>query len=181
MAQQVIDAGDLVRSVVTSPETTTQSGDVAIELRVAEELPPVPADEMLLRRGVQNLIANALKYARDGGWIGVTVDAHGRGAGGGWGAGRREVRISVSDRGPGVAADDLPHIFEPFYRGRRAVAEQVQGNGLGLHLVKRIAEAHGGRVTVRSAPGEGATFTIHIPAGADPALQPLASEQPQHS
>ena len=178
VAQQAIDAGDLVRSVVASPETATQSGDVAIELRVAEELPLVPADEMLLRRGVQNLIANALKYARAGGWIGVTVDAHGR-SGSSWGAGRREVRISVSDRGPGVEVEDLPHIFEPFYRGRRAVSEQVQGNGLGLHLVKRIAEAHGGRVTVRSTPGEGASFTIHIPAGADPALQPLASEQPQ--
>ena len=181
LAQQAIDPGDLVRSVAASPETSTQAGDVAIELRVAEDLPLLSADEMLLRRGVQNLVANALKYARGGGWIGVTVDTHGRGSSGGrWGA-RREVRISVSDRGPGVAAEDLPHIFEPFYRGKRAVAEQVQGNGLGLHLVKRIAEAHGGRVTVRSTPGEGATFTIHIPAGGDPALQPLASEQPQHS
>ena len=182
LAQQPIDPGDLVRSVVASPETSTQAGDVAIELRVAEELPLLSADEMLLRRGVQNLVANALKYARGGGWIGVTVDTHGRGSGSGgsWRA-RREVRISVSDRGPGVAAEDLPHIFEPFYRGRRAVSEQVQGNGLGLHLVKRIAEAHGGRVTVRSTPGDGATFTIHIPAGGDPALQPLASEQPQHS
>ncbi|MDQ3169315.1 MAG: HAMP domain-containing histidine kinase [Acidobacteriota bacterium] len=178
VAQQVIDAGNLVRGVVASTETTTQAGDVAIDLRVAEELPLVPADDMLLRRGVQNLIANALKYARSGGWIGVTVDAHGRGSGAGWGAGRREVRISVTDRGPGVAAEDLPHIFEPFYRGRRAVAEQVQGNGLGLHLVKRIAEAHGGRVTVRSTPGEGAIFTIHIPAGANPALQPSGAEQP---
>jgi two-component system sensor histidine kinase BaeS len=77
-----------------------------------------------------------------------------------------------------VAAEDMPHIFEPFYRGRRAVAEQVQGNGLGLHLVRRIAEAHGGRVTVRSTAGEGASFTIHIPASGEPVLQPRV-EQPQ--
>ena len=173
-SQQPIDAGDLVRGVIASPETSSQAGDVEFDVRVAEELPLVQADEMLLRRGVQNLIANALKYGRSGGWIGVTVDAHG------W-RGGREVRIAVNDRGPGVAAEDLPHIFEPFYRGRRAVMDQVQGNGLGLHLVKRIAEAHGGRVTVRSTPGAGAAFVIHIPAWGDPALQPLGGEQPQHS
>lgn len=173
-SQQPLDAGDLVRGVVASPETSSQAGDVEFDVRVAEELPLVQADEMLLRRGVQNLIGNALKYGRAGGWVGVTVDAHG------W-RGGREVRIAVSDRGPGVAAEDLPHIFEPFYRGRRAVADQVQGNGLGLHLVKRIAEAHGGRVTVRSAPGAGASFVIHIPAWGDPALHPIRGEQPQHS
>ena len=91
------------------------------------------------------------------------------------------MRITVSDRGPGVAAEDLPHIFDPFYRGRKAVADQVQGNGLGLHLVKRIAEAHGGRVTVRTAAGEGAAFTIHLPARADLAVPSLAGEQPQTS
>jgi signal transduction histidine kinase len=84
------------------------------------------------------------------------------------------VQISVSDRGRGIDAQDLPHVFEPFYRGRYALDRQIQGNGLGLSLVKRIAEAHGGRVSVHSAPGEGTTFTLHIPAlnealAADPA------------
>jgi signal transduction histidine kinase len=147
---------------------------VTFDLRIAEELPLVLADEMLLRRGVQNLVGNALKYGADGKWIGITVDASGSRRG-------REVRITVADRGPGVAAEDLPHIFEAFYRGRRAVADQVQGNGLGLHLVKRIAEAHGGRVTLRSTPGEGAAFTLHIPARGDLAVQSLAGEQPQTS
>ncbi len=58
----------------------------------------------------------------------------------------------------------MAHIFEPFYRGRFALNQQIHGNGLGLSLVKRIAEAHGGRVTVKSAPGQGATFTIALPA-----------------
>ncbi|MEX2271527.1 MAG: HAMP domain-containing sensor histidine kinase [Vicinamibacterales bacterium] len=171
MAQQPVDAGDVARAVLASPETSSRATDIDIELRVAEELPLVLADEMLLRRGVQNLVGNALKYGASGGWIGVTVDAAASRRG-------REVRITVSDRGPGVAAGDLPHIFNAFYRGRRAVADQVQGNGLGLHLVKRIAEAHGGRVTVRTAPGQGAAFTIHIPSRADLAVPTLAGEQP---
>jgi len=174
VSQQPVDAGDIARAVLASPETTSRADGVQIDLRVAAELPLVLADEMLLRRGVQNLVGNALKYGAAGGWVGVTVDASGSRRG-------REVRITVSDRGPGVAAEDLPHIFDPFYRGRRAVADQVQGNGLGLHLVRRIAEAHGGRVSVRTAPGDGAAFTIHIPARADLAVHPLADEQPQTS
>jgi signal transduction histidine kinase len=70
----------------------------------------------------------------------------------------------VSDRGRGIPADEMAHIFEPFYRGQFALSQQIHGNGLGLSLVKRIAEAHGGRVTVKSAPGQGATFTIALPA-----------------
>lgn len=169
VAQTPIDAGDLVRAVIRSPETAARADGVHFDVRVAEELPLVLADEMLLRRGVQNLVGNALKYGAGGGWIGVTVDASGSRRG-------REVRITVADRGPGVAADDLPHIFDAFYRGRKAVADQVQGNGLGLHLVKRIAEAHGGRITVRTAPGEGAAFTLHIPARGDLAVHSMTAE-----
>jgi signal transduction histidine kinase len=174
MAQTPIDTGDLVRSVLAAPETAARADGVTFDVRIAEELPLVVADEMLLRRGVQNLVGNALKYGGRGGWIGITVDASGSRRG-------REVRVTVADRGPGVAAEDLPHIFDAFYRGRRAVADQVQGNGLGLHLVKRIAEAHGGRVTVRTSPGEGAAFTLHIPARGDLAVHSLAGEQPQTS
>ncbi len=174
VAQHPVDAGDVARAVLASPETSARADGVTFDLRIADELPLVLADEMLLRRGVQNLVANALKYGAAGGWIGVTVDAAGSRRG-------REIRITVTDRGPGVAAEDLPHIFEAFYRGRQAVADQVQGNGLGLHLVKRIAEAHGGRVTVRTAPGDGAAFTLHIPARGDLAVTSLAGEQPQTS
>jgi len=69
----------------------------------------------------------------------------------------------VSDRGPGIRKEDLPHLFEPFFRGRDGATAGVPGSGLGLSLVRHIAEAHGGRVTVETGP-EGAAFTLRLPA-----------------
>lgn len=74
------------------------------------------------------------------------------------------ISITVADRGPGIEPDDLPPIFEPFYRGRAASATQIPGSGLGLSLARRIAEAHGGRLSLVSTVGEGSAFTLHIPA-----------------
>ena len=76
--------------------------------------------------------------------------------------------MAVADRGIGISPQDLPHIFESFYRGAEVAAAQIHGNGLGLSLVKHIVAAHGGRVTVESRPGEGSRFTIHLPAAAMP-------------
>ena len=129
---------------------------LTIERHVAVDLPPVLGDAETLRSAVENLLANAAKYGGADRWIGVRVDTAGGGR-------SHEVRIAVEDRGPGVAAADLPHIFEPFYRGADAVARQIQGSGLGLALVQRIAEAHGGRVTVTTREAAGSTFTIHLP------------------
>jgi signal transduction histidine kinase len=76
----------------------------------------------------------------------------------------QEVVLSVVDRGRGIAAADLPHVFEPFYRGREAQDRQIHGFGLGLALVRRTVEDHGGTVSVASTPGCGATFTVRLPA-----------------
>ena len=73
------------------------------------------------------------------------------------------ARITVEDRGLGIDAEDRKHLFEPFYRGREAVSRQIQGSGLGLHLVRRIVEAHGGTVSVQSEAGKGSAFTIALP------------------
>jgi signal transduction histidine kinase len=87
-----------------------------------------------------------------------------------------EVHITISDHGPGIPASELPHIFDPFYRGADAVARQVHGNGLGLSLVRRIVVAHGGRVTVATRAGAGSSFTIALPA-APPDTQARAVAQ----
>ena len=108
--------------------------------------PTVVGDAAALRSAVQNLIANAVKYGGRDRWVGIKIEQgrHRR---------RPEVWITVSDHGDGIPASELPHIFDPFYRGADAVARQVHGNGLGLSLVRRIVAAHGGRVTVTTRAG----------------------------
>jgi two-component system sensor histidine kinase SenX3 len=165
IAARPVDVGGIVRDVLASstPLLATEDFHVAVELQ--SSVPLVLADEDALRRALHNLVANALKYGADGRWLGVTVESAVH-------RGQPTVEISVSDKGRGIEAGDLPHIFETFYRGRYAIDRQIHGNGLGLSLVKRIAEAHGGRITVKSVPGEGSTFTLHLPALiADPGLE----------
>jgi signal transduction histidine kinase len=160
-----VDVAAIVRDVVSSSSPLLDAEGFQVEMSLAADLPPVLADEAGIRRALQNLINNALKYAADGRWLGISARTATTRTG-------PEVQIAVSDRGRGIAAEDLAHIFEPFYRGRYALERQIHGNGLGLSLVRRIAEAHGGRITVASSSGSGSTFTLHVPA--DPA-QPATS------
>lgn len=149
------DVSDLVHEVVGSFETLAAAEGIQLDVKVDDDLPPVMADAAALRQALQNLLTNALKYGSAGRWIGIEAKrAAARGP--------DDVQISVSDRGRGIDPGDLPHIFEPFYRGTHAVTEQIHGNGLGLSLVKRIVEAHDGRISVKTAPGEGAVFTIGL-------------------
>jgi two-component system phosphate regulon sensor histidine kinase PhoR len=122
-------------------------------VRVAEGLPPVIGNAEYLERAVQNLIENAIKYTRDGGLIEVIV----RG-----GAGGTNV-IEVTDDGVGIAAPDLPRIFERFYRVDRSRSRDMGGTGLGLSIVKHIAQVHQGTVEVDSTLGAGSTFRITLP------------------
>ncbi len=149
--------GALLRDVATA-EATAAAG-VDIELAIDDNLPAVAGDESALRRVFQNLVGNAIKYGADARWIGIRATASGG-----------SVDVSVSDRGIGIAAADQAKIFDPFYRAPAVVAAQIQGAGLGLSLVKRIVDAHAGRITLTSTPGQGSTFTVTLPVlGGDPA------------
>jgi two-component system, OmpR family, sensor histidine kinase SenX3 len=126
-----------------------------VEYEKDEPAPTVLADAPALESAVKNLLHNALKYADSGKQLRVAVRAHRNGK-------RNEVQITIADRGPGVAAKDLPHLFEPFYRGAAVRATPAAGAGLGLSIVQKHVQAHHGRVTVAS--NHGATFTLHLPA-----------------
>jgi signal transduction histidine kinase len=132
---------------------------IEVEREVAPGLPPVLVDSAALRRAVANLIENAVKYGAQAGWIGVRAQRSGRDSGD-----HGPVEISVADRGPGIRREDLPHLFEPFFRGPDAATDGVPGSGLGLSLVRHIAESHGGKVTVSTEQGKGTTFTLRLPA-----------------
>lgn len=123
---------------------------VTIDVAIDPNLPPVKGDAQLLTRAVQNLVANAIRHGGAGQWVGVRAARD-----------RDRVRITVEDRGAGIASEDAAHLFEPFYRGRDSA--NVRGAGLGLAIVKHIVDDHGGSIHVerRSA---GAAFTIHLPA-----------------
>jgi two-component system, OmpR family, sensor histidine kinase SenX3 len=150
MTARPVEIGRLLREVVATTETVPSG--VHVEMAVAESLPAVAGDEAALRRVFQNLIGNAIKYGATAGWIGVSATQT-----------SSTLDINVSDRGIGIAAADQSRIFDPFYRAPDVVAAQIQGAGLGLSLVKRIVEAHGGRITLKSAPGQGSTFTVSLP------------------
>lgn len=156
--QAPVAIADLADQAIESARRSVD-GDVEVERSIATDLPVVMGDSAALTSAVQNLVVNAFKYGGDARWVGVRASHVHRGRHG-------EVHITVEDRGPGIPSEELPHIFEPFYRGTRAVGEQIHGNGLGLSLVQRIARAHGGSVSVRTREAHGTAFTIVLPAAA---------------
>jgi signal transduction histidine kinase len=150
-----VEIGDLIERALLDCEARLREGDFRVEQNIEPDLPQLMADAQSLRRAILNLLNNAIKYSGERRWIKVSARSL---------PSRRgpEIRISVQDRGIGIAPADLPHIFEPFYRGRGVLASDIHGTGLGLNLVKQIAEAHGGRVSVESVVGQGSTFTLHL-------------------
>jgi signal transduction histidine kinase len=151
--------GALVEDAVASVAAASNAGGFVVERQVPDALPLLRGDAAQLRRALRNLLENAIKYDAGGAFVAIRAAASSDG---------REVAIRVEDRGQGIDAADLPHVFEPFYRGQAAQERQIHGFGLGLALVRRTVEDHGGRVTVESAPGQGTTFTLHLPAEGPP-------------
>lgn len=138
-------------------------------IRIEDALPELPGDPVLIRRVLDNLIDNAQKYSDADTPIGVTVQTLGS-----------EIVMSVSDRGIGIASEDLPRVTQPFFRTDRSRARKTGGLGLGLSLARRIAEAHGGMLNIESQIGVGTRVHITLPASADDtlALNQTRSEPP---
>jgi len=159
-AQSLVHPAALVHEAIGECRPEIDVAGVTVEVAIADDLPHVTGDLAALRSALRNLISNAVKYGGTARWLRVAA----RVADPGSRLPSPQVVFTVEDRGLGIAAEDRKHIFKPFYRGREAVSQQIQGSGLGLNLVLRIAEAHGGRVTVVSEPGKGSTFTLALRA-----------------
>jgi signal transduction histidine kinase len=157
LAQTPLAPASLAREAIDACALDVARSGATVALDLPPDLPMVAGDAAALRAALQNLVANALKYGGPAPQVRVRVQHD-------TGGGRDDVLFVVEDDGLGIAAEDRTHIFEPFYRGREAVARQIQGSGLGLSLVWRIAEAHRGGVTVKSEPGRGSAFTLRLPA-----------------
>ena len=162
-SQTLIEPGQLVNEAIAECRQEIDAAGVTVETSIGDDLPPVSGDRSALRTALRNLISNGVKYGGAARWIRVSAK--------GPETAKRTIPpavvFSVEDRGLGIDAEDRKHVFEPFYRGREAVAQQIQGSGLGLNLVLRIAEAHGGFVHVTSEAGKGSVFTLMLPAATD--------------
>jgi signal transduction histidine kinase len=157
---QPVSVPGLIEETVLSNKGMLEDALCEVETRVEPGLPPITGDSLALRHALQNLLANAAKYGGTAGKRSVGISARTVLASKG-----REIEIRVTDHGAGIPPEEQKHVFDAFFRGKKAVQDQIHGTGLGLHLVKKIVEAHGGTVSLESEPGAGSTFIVRIPAG----------------
>jgi signal transduction histidine kinase len=129
-----------------------QRQGVAIELEAPSDLPEAEADPGRIEQVLDNLMSNALRYTPAGGRLVLSAEANGD-----------KVSLRVEDSGAGIPSEELPYIFERFYRADKARQRHEGETGLGLAIARSIVEAHGGSVSVESALGKGTTFTIALP------------------
>jgi signal transduction histidine kinase len=148
---------DVAEDVVASFAGLATRKDISLRLE-DRGAPAVVTDPERLRRILENLVDNSVKYTPDGGGIAITTSAGPNGS----------ARIEVADNGPGIAPEHQARIFERFYRVDKARSRELGGTGLGLSIVRHLAEGMGASVSVESEPGRGARFTVVLPGSALP-------------
>lgn len=149
---------DLVSDTLESFTELAGRQGVRLEGRVMPGIDPVRMDTARVGRVLANLLTNALRHTPEGGRIRIEA----RPAAG-------LVQVEVSDTGEGISPEDLPHVFDSFYRGEKSRARASGGSGLGLAIARGFVEAHGGSIAVDSRPGEGSTFSFTLPRRSPPA------------
>jgi two-component system NtrC family sensor kinase len=157
MEMQECDLEDIAEKAVSGLRNTAELKGQELRLTFAPDLPLLLGNPMRLGQVINNLVGNAIKYTPDNGHITVSARVE-----------NGQVIISIADDGIGIPPEDLPHIFEKFYRVKSAETDDIIGSGLGLALVKSIVEKHNGRIWVRSQAGAGSEFTIVLDRAHEP-------------
>jgi signal transduction histidine kinase len=150
--QQVpVDLGKMIEEMVALMEGRAKDQRITLAYS-CEDLKPILADPRNIEEVLNNLLSNAINYSPDGGKVAVTAKGF-----------EHIIEIKVSDEGVGIPPEEVPKVFEKFYRVKHPKTRHITGTGLGLSLVKGIVEAYHGSIGVESAPGKGTTFTIILP------------------
>jgi len=150
--RQPTDPVELVKRVVASFEPNATGKRVALSVDSPPSLPRIQADGQRIAQVLTNLLGNALRYTPENGRVGVQLRAE-----------ARSVLVAVTDTGPGISTDDLPHIFDRFYRADKSRSREGGGSGLGLAIARSIIAAHGGRIWAESKTGQGTTLAFTLP------------------
>ena len=161
LRKRPLNLGKVVDYVISLLNVQAQNKGIDFKVDIPSDLPLILADEELMVTLIRNLLSNAVKFSYEGGEVGVKA----------WEEDGLLI-LSVSDQGIGVPSEDLPHLFEKFYRVRSAMESGIKGTGLGLVLAKEAAEAHGGRIEVESKVGVGSRFTVTLQAERSPEASP---------
>jgi len=158
-----VEVESLISECVESVSSLAKTKKLDLAFSVGEDVGRVSADGPKLKQVLLNLLGNAIKFTESGS---VRVNAERQGA---------DLRISVRDTGIGVHTEDVERIFESFQQGQSGMTGKYQGTGLGLAICRQLVEMHGGRIWVKSAAGQGSTFTFTIPQRALPEMIELTS------
>jgi signal transduction histidine kinase len=156
-ASEPLSVGTLVNDVLRDHRLVLEQAGMTVERDVAPALPEILGDAPALRRALDNLVANAVKFAASGRWVAMRAAATPDG---------RQVVLRVEDRGPGIPRDEREQVLEPFYRGAAAERNATPGSGLGLSVVRHVVRAHGGRVRVEGREGGGTAVVLELPVAA---------------
>jgi signal transduction histidine kinase len=156
-ASEPLEVASLVDDVLRDHRLALEQAGMTVDRDIAPDLPHVRGDAAALRRALDNVVANAVKFAASGRWLAVRAAARADGS---------AVVLRVEDRGPGIPRDERERVFEPFYRGPAAERNATPGSGLGLSLVRHVVHAQGGRVHVEGREGEGAAVVLELPVAA---------------
>jgi signal transduction histidine kinase len=169
VSAQDVEPAPLVEAALYALRALSESGAVTLTATYDEPLPMVHADPDRVTQLLSNLVGNALKFTPAGGRVDVRVQPHDDG-----------VMVSVVDTGAGIPADQLPHVFDRFYQVHGARAGRRHGAGLGLPIARGIVEAHGGTISLESAPGHGTTVRFTLPGarGAGDRSEPAPTSEP---